>query len=87
MRKTFSDPDHGASALVHGNTVRLRKQLAAATNNLRHLNTGKHALTWIQPGRAAMLAKRLKLVSDQWSKAEDILKSEQSQMDSLRSDS
>lgn len=35
---------------------------------------------------AAMLAKRLKLSSDQQSKVEDILKSEQSQMGSLRSD-
>jgi periplasmic protein CpxP/Spy len=37
--------------------------------------------------RAAMLGKRLKLSSDQQSKVEDILKSEQSQMESLRSDS
>jgi|SRR5579862_2747108 len=35
---------------------------------------------------AAMLAKRLKLSSDQQSKVEDIFKSEQSQMESLRSD-
>lgn len=35
---------------------------------------------------AAMLAKRLKLSSDQQTKVEDIFKSEQSQMESLRSD-
>jgi len=37
--------------------------------------------------RAAMLAKRLNLSSDQQTKVEEILKSEQSQMQSLRSDS
>jgi len=37
--------------------------------------------------RTAMLTKQLKLSSDQQSKVEDILKSEKSQMDSLRSDS
>jgi Spy/CpxP family protein refolding chaperone len=37
--------------------------------------------------RAEMLAKRLKLTSDQQSKVQDILKSEQSQMESLRADS
>jgi periplasmic protein CpxP/Spy len=37
--------------------------------------------------RAAMLAKHLNLSSDQQSKVEDILKSEQSQMQGLRSDS
>lgn len=37
--------------------------------------------------RAAMLAKRLNLSSDQQSKVQDLLKSEQSQMESLRADS
>ena len=37
--------------------------------------------------RTAMLTKQLKLSSDQQSKLEDILKSEKSQMESLRSDS
>lgn len=37
--------------------------------------------------RAAMLGKRLNLNSDQQSKVEDILKSEQSQMKGLRADS
>jgi len=37
--------------------------------------------------RTAMLTKQLKLSSDQQSKVEDILKSEKSQIDSLRSDS
>lgn len=37
--------------------------------------------------RAAMLTKRLNLSSDQQSKVEEILKSEQSQMQSLRTDS
>ena len=37
--------------------------------------------------RAAMIAKRLNLSSDQQSKVEDILKSEQSQMQALRADS
>jgi hypothetical protein len=37
--------------------------------------------------RTAMLTKELKLSSDQQSKVQDILKSEQSQMESLRSDS
>jgi len=36
--------------------------------------------------RAAMLGKRLNLNSDQQSKVEDILKSEQSQMEGLRAD-
>jgi Spy/CpxP family protein refolding chaperone len=36
--------------------------------------------------RTAMLAKRLNLNSDQQSKVQDILKSEQSQMESLRAD-
>jgi len=43
-----------------------------------HMDPAKHA---------AMLAKRLNLSSDQQSKVEEILKSEQSQMESLRSDS
>lgn len=43
-----------------------------------HMDPAKHA---------AMLAKRLNLSSDQQSKVEDVLKSEQSQMESLRSDS
>jgi periplasmic protein CpxP/Spy len=47
-----------------------------------------HARPQMDPAKhAAMLAKRLKLNSDQQSKVEDILKSEQSQMESLRSDS
>jgi hypothetical protein len=37
--------------------------------------------------RAAMLAKRLNLSSDQQSRVQDILKSEQSQMEGLRADS
>jgi periplasmic protein CpxP/Spy len=37
--------------------------------------------------RAAMLGKQLNLSSDQQAKVQDILKSEKSQMDSLRSDS
>jgi periplasmic protein CpxP/Spy len=37
--------------------------------------------------RAAMLGKKLNLSSDQQAKVEDILKSEQSQMESLHSDS
>ena len=37
--------------------------------------------------RAAMLGKRLNLSSDQQSKVEDVLKSEQTQMQSLRADS
>ncbi|MBV9183352.1 MAG: hypothetical protein JO356_18775 [Acidobacteria bacterium] len=37
--------------------------------------------------RAAMLAKRLNLSSDQQSKVEEVLKSEQSQMQNLRADS
>jgi len=43
-----------------------------------HMDPAKHA---------AMLAKRLNLSSDQQSKVQDILKSEQSQMESLRADS
>lgn len=42
-----------------------------------HMDPAKHA---------AMLAKRLNLNSDQQSKVEDILKSQQSQMEGLRSD-
>jgi len=43
-----------------------------------HMDPAKHA---------AMLAKRLNLSSDQQSKVQDIFKSEQSQMESLRADS
>jgi len=42
-----------------------------------HMDPAKHA---------AMLAKRLKLSSDQQTKVEEVFKSEQSQMESLRSD-
>lgn len=51
---------------------------APAEHGHRHMDPEK---------RAAMLAKRLKLNSDQHAKVEDILKSEQSQMESLHSDS
>lgn len=43
-----------------------------------HMDPAKHA---------AMLAKRLNLSSDQQSKVQDVLKSEQSQMEGLRADS
>ena len=47
-----------------------------------------HARAHMDPAkRAAMLAKRLNLKSDQQSKVEDILKSEQSQIEALHSDS
>jgi protein CpxP len=46
-----------------------------------------HGRGHVDPAQhAAMLAKRLKLSSDQQSKVEDIFKSEQSQMESLHSD-
>ena len=46
-----------------------------------------HAHAHMDPAkRAAKLAKRLQLNSDQQAKVEDILKSEHSQMESLRSD-
>lgn len=46
-----------------------------------------HAHSHMDPAqRAAMLGKRLNLNSDQQSKVEDILKSEQSQMEGLHSD-
>lgn len=47
----------------------------------------EHAHAQMDPAkRAAMLAKHLKLNSDQQSKVEDILKSQQSQMESLQLD-
>jgi periplasmic protein CpxP/Spy len=47
----------------------------------------EHAHAQMDPSKhAAMLAKHLKLNSDQQSKVEDILKSQKSQMQSLRSD-
>lgn len=46
-----------------------------------------HAHAHMDPAkRASMLAKRLNLNSDQQSKVEDVLKSEQSQMEGLHSD-
>jgi len=42
---------------------------------------------WEPAKRAAMLAKKLNLTSDQQAKVQDILKSQQSQMETLRSDS
>jgi periplasmic protein CpxP/Spy len=77
-----------AAALLYMATPRaVAQETGSSQQGARSAVEHGHAHDHMDPTeRAAMLAKKLKLNSDQLSKVEDILKSEQSQMESLRSD-
>ena len=75
------------ATLLYMASPRAIAQAAASNDQQPAASEHGHAHAHMDPAkRAARLAKRLQLNSDQQAKVEDILKSAQSQMESLRSD-
>jgi hypothetical protein len=76
-----------AAALLYMASPRAVAQEAGSSDQQPAASEHAHAHGHMDPAkRAAMLAKKLNLNSDQQAKVEDVLKSEQSQMQSLHSD-